>query len=99
MIKAIITLNSGQINKHITKEIVLPDERTIAIRRKNEETNKIEEITVGDLFDLFSNRKLYKKTGPLVDMDFNMFYEWFTAKYISGKSIQSSIINIKFEQN
>lgn len=100
MIKAIITLNSGKINNYLRKEVVLPPEDTIAIQRRDDETKKIEEVTIGELYELFSKRSLYSKSGDriLTEMDFNMFYEWFNAKYIQGKSIQSSIVDIKFEQ-
>jgi hypothetical protein len=94
MIKATVKSTGTLINKPRITTILLEDENAIAVRRKNEETNRIEQFTIGELFDSFYKKASYNQNIA----DQRLFEDWFSQKYISGKNIQNSIISVEFSR-
>lgn len=92
MIQATIKSTGTLINKPRITTILLEDENVVAVRRKNEDTNKIEQFTIGELFDSFYKKASYNQNIA----DQRLFEDWFSQKYISGKNIQNNIISIDF---
>jgi|688.fasta_scaffold979120_2 hypothetical protein len=96
MIEAIIKMTGAMIDKPVFKKIIIEKEDDIAVRRKNEETEKIEQLTIAQLFDSFLKKSNYIKTGD--EVDYTLFESWFLQKFIKGKNIESRIISIEYKR-
>lgn len=91
MIQAVVKSTGTFIDKPKINKILLEDESALAVRRKNEETNQIEQFTVGELFDSFYKKSGYNDFGP----DSRLFEDWFSQKYLKNKN---NIISIEFSR-
>lgn len=89
MILATIKSAGTFIDKPKIAYITLQDETALAVRRKNDETNQIEQFTIGELFDSFYKKSGYNDFGP----DSRLFEDWFSQKYLKNKN---NIISIDF---
>lgn len=76
--------------------ILIEDEDVVAVRRKDEETERMIQLTIRQLFDGWSRKSSYLKTEEDVEVDPSLFPEWFSAKYLNGKGLQNSIISIEY---
>lgn len=94
MIEAIIKSSSNIINKPFIKKIIIENENDIAIRRKDDETGRIEQFTIGELFDSFNKKASYNVNTP----DSLLFEEWFSNKFIKGRNIENSIIGVQYHR-
>ena len=84
------------INKPSQYTLVIEDEDALAVQRLNEETNKLEQYTIKELFDSYSKKSSYTKDDVIADSD--LFPEWFSSKYITGTGFQSRVTSIKYER-
>lgn len=91
MIKATIKSTGTFIDKPKISEIVINDESVVAVRRKNEDTNQIEQFTIGELFDSFYKKSTYNSLLP----DSRLFEDWFSQKYLRNNN---NIISIDFSR-
>lgn len=96
MIEATVKVTGGIINKPQTLKLIVEKEDEIAVRRKDEETNKIEQLTIRQLFDSFYTKSSYHKSGDAVDS--SLFESWFFQKYIKGKNLENRIISIEYKR-
>ena len=96
MIEATIKTTGQFINKPKIVKIIVEKEDEIAVRRKDEETNKIEQLTIKQLFDSFLKKSNYLRTGG--EVDHTLFESWFREKYITGRGIESRIISIEYKR-
>lgn len=97
MIEATITITSGIINKPQTLKLIVENEEEIAVRRKDEETNRIEQLTIRQLFDSFFKKSSYDKSGA-EEIDSGLFESWFFQKHLKGKNIENRIISISYKR-
>ena len=99
MIVAYVTITGAFINKPFIHTISI-DEKTAAIERKNEKTNKLERLTVGELYDIFVQSGSYIRDASEPDehLTGDHFYTWFRAKYIIGTPLEFKVLNIRFEK-
>lgn len=97
MIEATIKVTSGIVNKPQTLTLIVENEDEIAVRRKDEETNKIEQLTIRQLFDSFFKKSSYNRSGS-EDVDSNLFESWFHQKHIKGKNIENRLISISYKR-
>lgn len=76
------------------------DETAPAIERKNEKTNKLERLTVGELYDIFvqSGSYIRDSSDPSEHLTEDHFYTWFRAKYIIGTPLEFKVLKITFER-
>lgn len=100
MLRAVVKTTGYFIDKPRLSSILIENEDEIAIRRKNPETNKIEQFTIRELFDSFSKNSSYvrnegDKEQPITP---DLFPTWFNNRYVRGKPIESSLIDIKYER-
>lgn len=95
MIEAIIKTTGAFIDRPSITKILLENEKEVAVRRKDDETNKIEQFTIGELFDSHLKRGHYSLTGGLAS---DLFEDWFTSKFIKGKSLETRIISIEYKR-
>lgn len=91
MIQAVIKSTGTFIDKPRTTQILIEDESVVAVRRKNEETNQIEQFTIAELFDSFYKKSGYNSFGP----DSKLFEDWFSQKFLKNKN---NIISIEFNR-
>lgn len=96
MIEAIIKSAGALVNKPNFYRIVLEDENIVAVRRKDEETNKVQEFTIKQLFDASLKTSNYLIAKGEIDQ--HLFKEWFSQKYIKGTSLETRIIGIEFNR-
>lgn len=92
MIEAVILSTGSIVGKPVINKVVIQNENDIAVRRKDDETGRIEQFTIGELFDSYNKKSSYRKNEP----DPSLFEEWFSSKYIKGKGLESRIISIQF---
>jgi hypothetical protein len=92
MIEAVIKSTGNIVGKPVVNRIIIDNESDIAVRRKDEETGKIEQFTIGELFDSYNRKSSYRKNEP----DPSLFESWFNSKYIKGRNLESRIISIQF---
>jgi hypothetical protein len=92
MIEVHIKFAGALIDRPRIAKILIEDESSVAIRRKDEETNKVEQFTIAVLFDTFQKKASYNSFGP----DSRLFEDWFSEKYIKNTGIESSIIGIEY---
>lgn len=97
MIEAIIKSSGVLINTPRITRIVIENENDIAVKRKNEDTEKIEQLTIAQLFDSFLKKSNYLSSTQ-TEPDTKLFEDWFSQKYIKGKSLETSLINIEFRR-
>lgn len=97
MIEALITVTGAMINRPRTVRIVIADETVVAVRRRDEDTDKVIQLTIQDLFDGYLAKGSYIK-ADVGEVDPALFQDWFSTKYIVGKNIQNSIIGIQFNR-
>jgi len=97
MIEATIRVTGGIINKPQRLKLIVENEDEIAVRRKDEETNKIEQLTICQLFDSFFAKSSYHKNGGDT-VDSSLFESWFFQKYIKGKNVENRIISIEYKR-
>lgn len=95
MIEAIIKSSGSIINKPVIHRVIIEDETAIAVKRKDEETNKVEQLTIAQLFDSFLRKSSYTING--IEVDSKLFTEWFNQKHLN-KSLQSRLISIDFRR-
>lgn len=96
MIKATMLCTGTFINKPQQYTLFIEDEDALAVQRLNEETNKLEQYTIKELFDSYSKKSSYTKDDNIADSD--LFPEWFSSKYITGTGFQSRVISIQYER-
>ena len=92
MIEAVIKSTGNIVGKPVINRIIIENEGDVAIRRKDDETGKIEQFTIGELFNSYSKKSSYRKNEP----DPSLFEEWFSNKFLKGRNLESRIINIQF---
>jgi len=92
MIEAVIKSTGNIVGKPVVNRIIIENEGDVAVRRKDEETGKIEQFTIGELFDSYNHKSSYKKNEPSP----SLFEDWFSSKYIKGRNLESRIISIQF---
>jgi hypothetical protein len=92
MIEAVIKSTGNTVDKPVVNRIIIENESDIAVRRKNDETNKIEQFTIGELFDSYNKKSTYRSNAP----ESSLFEEWFSVKYIRGRHLESRVISIQF---
>lgn len=92
MIEAVIKSTGSIIGKPVVNRIIIENESDIAVRRKDDETGRIEQFTVGELFNSYNKKSSYRKNEP----DPSLFMEWFSNKFIKGRNLESRIIDIQF---
>lgn len=97
MIEATIKYTGSFIDKPSTTKIVIEDENVVAVRRKDDETNKIEQLTIEQLFDSFLKKSNYLKGGQ-GEVDYTLFESWFSQKYIKNSSLGNRIISIEYKR-
>ena len=98
MIEALITVTGAIIDRPRTVRIILEDEDVVAVRRRDEDTEKVVQLTIRDLFDAYLSKKgAYIKVDS-GEIDSTLFQDWFSTKYIVGKNIQNNIISIQFNR-
>lgn len=75
-------------------------EKDIAMERKNETTGKLEKITVGELYNVFSKRNEYIRdsSDPEERIDPSFFESWFYYKFIADKHFRDKIVTQSFKQ-
>jgi hypothetical protein len=100
MIRATIKTTGALINKPRFSYIDINDENQLAIERKNEETNKLEQFTILELFEYYSKNSSYEKRmgereNPVTA---DLWETWFMNKYIRGRNLESSLISISYER-
>jgi hypothetical protein len=100
MIRATIKSTGQLINKPRFSYIDIVDEDQLAIQRKNEETNKVEQFTIRELFDFFSKNSIYEKNMGERESSIttDLWETWFMGKYIRGKNIENNIIGVTYER-
>ena len=76
-------------------------ENDIALERKNEDTGKIEKLTVGELYSIFSSKGSYETRYKDLETEVpkEYFDAWFREKYLKGTALDSRIISIKYIKN
>lgn len=94
MIEAVIKSTGNIVGKPVVNRVILDNESDIAVRRKDEETGKIEQFTIGELFDSYNRKSSYRKDEPPP----SLFEDWFSSKYIRGRNLESRIISIDFHR-
>jgi hypothetical protein len=92
MIEAVIKSTGNIVGKPVVNRIIIENEGDVAVRRKDEETGKIEQFTIGELFNSYNRKSSYKKNEPSP----SLFEDWFSSKYIKGRNLESRIISIQF---
>jgi hypothetical protein len=92
MIEAVIKSTGNIVGKPVINRIIIENESDIAVRRKDDETGKIEQFTIGELFNSYNKKSSYRKSEP----DPSLFEEWFGNKFIKGRGLESRIISIQF---
>jgi hypothetical protein len=92
MIEAVIKSTGNIVGKPVINRVIIENESDIAVRRKDDETNKIEQFTIGELFDSYNKKSSYRSNMP----DSSLFEEWFSSKYIRGRNLESRIISVQF---
>lgn len=100
MIQATLKSTGALIDRPIVSYITLPDENQLAVQRKNEDTGKVEQLTIGELFDIWFKKSSYKmRVGDQEEtIGPEMFESWFSKKYISGTGLQNSLLSISYER-
>ena len=75
-------------------------EDDVAMEKKNEETGRFEKLTVGMLYDLYSNRNTYLRTNIDPDdlIDHSFFEMWFFEKHLKNKPYHNKILDLRFEK-
>ena len=75
-------------------------EKDIAMEQKNETTGKLEKVTVGQLYNVFSKQNLYVQNSSDPDewIDGTYFEAWFYQKHIADKHFRDKITNQTFRQ-
>jgi len=96
MIEVIIKSSGMMVNKPRISRILLEDEDAVAVRRRDEETNKVEQLTIGQLYDAHERKCTYVKGQ--VDQDSHLFNDWFSQKYLKGTSLETSVIGIEYRR-
>jgi predicted metal-dependent hydrolase len=99
MIKATVKNSSLFVDKP-KKTVIMLNEKDVALERKNEQTNKLQKITVGELYNLWYLGHDYIKVAvdPSDQITAKMFMDWFSAKHLHNKPIGNNIIGIEFEK-
>jgi hypothetical protein len=92
MIEAVIKSTGNIVGKPVINRIIIENESDIAVRRKDDETGKIEQFTIGELFNSYNKKSSYRKSEP----DPSLFEEWFGNKFIKGRNLEGRIISIQF---
>jgi hypothetical protein len=92
MIEAVIKSTGNIVGKPVVNRVIIENESDVAVRRKDEETGKIEQFTIGELFNSYNRKSSYLKNEP----DPSLFESWFSGKYIKGRNLESRIISIQF---
>lgn len=100
MIRATIKSTGTLINKPRISYIDILEENKLAIERKNEDTNKLEQFTILELFEFYSKNSSYeKRMGDRENpMTTDLWETWFMNKYIRGRNIENGIISISYER-
>ncbi len=98
MIEALITTTGAIINRPRTVRIVIADEEAVAVRRRDEDSNDVIQLTIRDLFDAYLAKKGSYIKLDSGEVDSLLFQDWFSTKYIVGKNIQNNIISIQFNR-
>jgi len=99
MIKAVATITGAKVDEPRTVELFIDYESVIAVKRRNEETKKLEQYTIEQLFDAYKaqTHSSYKKfNDPMVDDD--LFTAWFSQKYIKDTNIEHVLLSLTFER-
>jgi hypothetical protein len=97
MIQATIKRTGMFIDKPQFHTILIEDEDVVAVQKRDEDTNKLIQLTIRDLFDGYSKNASYLKGGS-PEIDSTLFVDWFNSKYITGKGIQTGIISIEYKR-
>ena len=95
MIYAIIKSTGTFVDKPRVSRIDIPNEDDIAVKRKDEETKKVEQYTIAQLFDAHQKKSSYITT-EIPEVSSDMFHSWFVKKFISGKNIENNLISIEY---
>jgi hypothetical protein len=100
MIRATVKTVGALVNRPRISFIDVEDESHIAIRRKNEDTNKVEQFTISELFDVYSKNSSYEQRmgdneNPITT---DLWETWFMNKYIRGTGIETRLISISYER-
>ena len=100
MIQATLKHSGALVNKCRTSYLLIEDETQLAVRRKNEETGKIEEFTIAEIFDVFHKKSSYKKNMGEQEESFGaeLFESWFMSKYIVGRGMENNLLEITYER-
>ena len=98
MIKVTMMCTGTFINKPQKYTLVIDDEDALAVQRLNEDTNKLEQYTIRELFDAYTKKSSYLKGDSQTTANSDLFPEWFSAKYITGTDFQSRVTSIDYER-
>lgn len=84
MIKATLKIQGFKIDKPVFHTIML-DENALAFERRVEGQNKPQQITVGQLFDLWYKQSDYVQSDIDTEdqITYRWFTDWFSAKYLT----------------
>lgn len=100
MIEATVVFAGAFVDRPKTFSIRF-DEADIAMERRNETTGKFEQITVGDLYEIYRKRggeHIKDATDPEEQLTPMFFEEWFHHKHIANKFFRDSIISQTFKK-
>lgn len=96
MIKVTMLCAGTFVNKPQEYTLLIDNEDDLAVQRINEETEKLEQYTIRQLFDSYIKKSSYVKDTTVADSD--LFPEWFSKKYIDGTGFQQRIISLSYER-
>lgn len=100
MIEATVTFTGTFVDRPKTFTIRI-SEKDIAMERRNEATGKFEQITVGDLYEVYRLKggiHIPDATDPEDQLSPMFFEEWFHHKHIADKFFRDSIVNQTFKK-
>lgn len=100
MIRATVKTVGALVNRPRISFIDIEDDSHVAIRRKNEDTNKVEQFTIAELFDFYSKNSSYEQRmgdneNPI---SADLWEIWFMNKYIRGTGLETRLISISYER-
>lgn len=98
MIKATLKTTGLMVDQPRVNYLTIDNEDEIAVKKRDEETDKLIQLTIGQLYDAYIHPMSYDKTADGVYIEPSLFLSWFNSKYITGKGIQTSILSLEFKR-
>lgn len=96
ILEAHLTTTGTLINKPDVHILRLTNLDTVAVRRKDEETNDIVQLTIQDLYNAYKKRSSYDEKPKNIEVKETLFEDWFSEKYIKGTPFETRIIDLRF---